>query len=124
MSLGLAPGPVLPSQFRKKNKGEYRLVIDYRYTNDCTKSDSYPLPRIGEILQRQGKFKIWSVLDMKDGFHQVPVKQEDRHLTAMSTPLGVYIWKVMPMGLKKTPTIFQRVMEHVLREHPLRPLCG
>ena len=52
----------------KKNPGEWRLVIDYRYTNDCTRADAHPLPRIGEIIQRQGKYKLWSVLDMKDGF--------------------------------------------------------
>ena len=55
---------------------------------------------------------------MKDGFHQVPVKPEDRHLTAMSTPMGIYVWKVMPMGLKNAPAIFQRIMEYVLRDLP------
>ena len=59
-----------------------------------------------------------SVLDMKDGFHQVPVRPEDRHLTAMSTPKGVYVWKVMPMGLKNAPAIFQRIMEQVLKDLP------
>ena len=102
----------------KKAPGEWRLVIDYRALNDATKTDAHPLPRIGEILQRQGRFKIWTVLDMKDGFHQIPMKKEHRHYTCMSTPLGLLQWKVMPMGLKNAPAIFQRIMEYVLRDFP------
>jgi hypothetical protein len=59
----------------KKKPGTYRLVVDFRRLNDATVVDSHPLPRIGDILQRQVQFKIWSVLDMKDGYHQVPLKK-------------------------------------------------
>ena len=55
------PGP-------KKKPGEYRLVVDFRRLNESTEVDSHPLPRISDILQRQGRFKIWTVLDMKDGW--------------------------------------------------------
>jgi hypothetical protein len=99
----------------KKKPGEYRLVVDFRRLNDATVVDSHPLPRIGEILQRQGKFQIWSVLDMKDGYHQVPLKEAHRNLTCMSTPRGTMRWKVLVMGLKNGNAIFQRVMEDVLR---------
>ena len=90
----------------KKNPGEYRLVIDYRKRNDATMPDGHPLPRIEEILIRQGKYKMWTVLDMKDAFHQMPMKKESRHFTCMSTPLGVYQWVAMPMGLTNAPSIF------------------
>jgi hypothetical protein len=99
----------------KKRPGDYRLVVDFRALNDATEVDAHPLPRIEEILQRQGRFKIWSVLDMKDGYHQVPLKEEHRDLTCMSTPRGTMRWKVLVMGLKNGNAIFQRVMEHVLR---------
>ena len=107
-----SPAFVVP----KKVKGQWRLVIDYRYLNSQTKADAHPLPRISEILQRQGKFKIWTVLDMKDGFHQIPLPEEYRDLTSMSTPKGTYRWKVMPMGLKNAPAIFQRIMDYILRD--------
>jgi len=100
----------------KKKPGQWRLVVDFRALNDATEVDAHPLPRIGEILQRQGQFKMWSVLDMKDGYHQVPLKKEHRHLTCMSTPRGVMQWKVLVMGLKNGNAIFQPVMEDVLRE--------
>ena len=54
---------------------------------------------------------------MKDGFHQIPMQRESRHYTCMSTPIGVYQWVVMPMGLTKAPSIFQRMMEWVLQDH-------
>ena len=100
----------------KKKPGTYRLVVDYRRLNEATVVDSHPLPRIGDILQRQGKFQIWSVLDMKDGYHQVPLKEEHRNLTCMTTPRGVMRWRVLVMGLKNGNAIFQRVMEEVLRD--------
>ena len=100
----------------KKTPKKYRLVVDYRRLNAATEVDSHPLPRINDILQRQGRFKIWSVLDMKDGYHQVPLKEEHRNLTCMSTPRGVMRWRVLVMGLKNGNAIFQRVMEHVLRD--------
>ena len=100
----------------KKKPGEYRLVVDFRRLNDATIVDSHPLPRIGDILQRQGKFQIWSVMDMKDGYHQIPLKEAHRHLTCMSTPRGVMQWKVLVMGLKNGNAIFQRVMEDVLKD--------
>ena len=90
----------------KKRPGEYRLVVDYRKLNDATITDAHPLPRIEDILQRQGKCMVWSVLDMKDGYHQVPLKKEHRHYTCMSTPHGTKQWTVLVMGLKYGGAIF------------------
>ena len=53
---------------------------------------------------------------MKDGYHQVPLKAEHRNLTCMNTPRGTYRWKVLVVGLKNGNAIFQRVMEHVLKD--------
>ena len=111
-------GPWLSPSFPvpKKKPGTWRLVVDFRRLNEATVVDSHPLPRIGDILQRQGQFKIWSVLDMKDGYHQVPLKKEHRNLTCMATPRGTMRWRVLVMGLKNGNAIFQRVMEDVLKD--------
>jgi len=100
----------------KKTPGDWRLVIDYRKLNDATVVDGHPLPRIEDILQRQGKNKIWTVFDLKDGFHQIPMHPESKHYTCISTPIRTYQWKVMPMGLKNAPSIFQRVMDWVFKD--------
>ena len=88
---------------------------DFRALNAATVSDAHPMPLIEDILNRQGECLVWSVLDMKDGYHQVPLRKEDRHLTCMSTPRGTYQWKVLVMGLKNGGAIFQRMMEWVLQ---------
>ncbi len=60
----------------------------------------HPIPRIEDILQKQGGYKIWSVLDLKDGYHHIPLKVEHRPYTCMSTPRGSFQWKVLVMGIK------------------------
>ncbi|EIE80571.1 hypothetical protein RO3G_05276 [Rhizopus delemar RA 99-880] len=61
----------------KKKNGDYRMVIDYRKLNAITKKDAYPLPRIDDLLDTLGKAKIFSALDMRAGFHQVPLEQDN-----------------------------------------------
>jgi hypothetical protein len=99
----------------KKESGKWRLVDDFRLLNDATITDAHPMPLIQPILNKQGKCRVWSVLDMKDGYHQIPLRKEDRHYTCMSTPRGTYQWKVLVMGLKNGGAIFQRVMEWILK---------
>ncbi|EIE90543.1 hypothetical protein RO3G_15254 [Rhizopus delemar RA 99-880] len=69
----------------KKKNGEYRMVIDYRKLNAVTKKGSYPLPRIDDLLDTLGKASIFSALDMRAGFHQVPLEEESKKLTAFTT---------------------------------------
>ena len=102
----------------KKETGKYRLVVDYRALNDATLNDTYPLPKIEDIIQRQSENRMWSVIDLKDGYHQVPLKKESRPYTCMSTPMGAQQWSVLVMGLKNAGPIFQRVMDWVFREEP------
>ena len=98
----------------KKEKGEWRLVVDYRDLNEQTEHDSYSLPLIDTIFQKQQKKRIFTVLDLKHGYHQMPLHPESRPCTAMSTPLGPMQWKVVPMGAKNGNAAFQRMMEDLL----------
>ena len=99
----------------KKEKGERRLVVDYRGLNGQTKHDSYSLPLIDSILQKQRKKRIFTVLDLKQGYHQMPLHEDSRPCTAMSTPLGPIQWNVVPMGAKNGNAAFQRMMEDLLQ---------
>ena len=98
----------------RKEKGEWRLVVDYRGLNEQTEHDSYSLPLIDSILQKQQKKRIFTLLDLKHGYHQMPLHPDSRPCTAMSTPLGPMQWKVVPMGAKNGNTAFQRMMEDLL----------
>ncbi|KAG0774120.1 hypothetical protein G6F22_014319 [Rhizopus arrhizus] len=83
----------------KKKNGEYRMVIDYRKLNAATKKDAYPLPRIDDLLDTLGKAKVFSALDMRAGFHQVPLDESSKELTAFTTKFGTYHYNTLPMGL-------------------------
>jgi hypothetical protein len=83
----------------------YRLVVDYRQLNEHTVIDPEPIPIIEDMLARQAHNQIWSILDLKHGFHQIPMRESDRHLTAFVTPDGSYQYRCMPMGIKNAPAI-------------------
>ena len=91
----------LPSFPVQKANGKYRLVQDFRPLNAVTEKDGHPLPRIIDILHRQGQYKIWSKMDLVDGYHQMPLRKEHQHFTCSTTPLGVVQWKVLVIGHKK-----------------------
>ena len=76
----------------KKVAGEWRLVVDYRGLNAQTQHDSYTLPLIEDMLQKQHRRRIFTVIDLKHGYHQMPLAEESRACTAMSTPLGLLQW--------------------------------
>ena len=84
----------------KKENGERRLVVHYRGLNEQTEHDSYSFPWINTILQKKEKKRIFTVLDLKHGYHQMPLHPDSRPCTAMSTPLGPMQRKVVPMGAK------------------------
>ena len=105
-----SPAFIIP----KKEKGEWRLVVDYRGLNEQTEHDSYLLRLIDTILQKQQKKRIFTVLDLKHRFHQMPLHPDSRPCTAMSTPLGPMQWRVVPMGAKNDNAAFQRMMEDLL----------
>ena len=98
----------------KKVAGEWRLVVDYRGVNAQTQHDSYTLPLIEDMLQKQHRRRMFTVIDLKHSYHQMPLAEESRACTAMSTPLGPLQWKVMPMGVTNGNAAFQRMLENLL----------
>ena len=111
-----------PIVLAKKKDGSIRFCIDYRKVNAITRKDAYPLPRIDETLDTLAGSKLYTMLDLKTGYWQVEVENEDRAKTAFSTPDGLYEFKVMPFGLCNAPATFQRLMDRVL--HGLKwPSC-
>ena len=98
--------------FPKKDKG-WRIVYDYRHLNSVTIKDRYPLPRIDDYLQQLTGASLFSAFDALDGFHQLPMSPDSIEKTAVNTPLGSYVWKVMPMGLANAPAAFQCMMNRI-----------
>jgi hypothetical protein len=76
--------------------------------------DSHPLPRVNDILTDCAKGKIWSKIDMTNYFFQTQMHPDNIPLTVVTTPLGLWEWTVMPMGLRNTPSIHQHHMMNAL----------
>ena len=100
-----------------KKDGDYRFCVDYRRLNDQTVDTPQCLPRIHDILKNLGTARIFSTLDLKSGYWQIPLSPDSKKYTAFSTPSGgQYQFRVMPFGLKNAPGTFQNMMRHVLAE--------
>ena len=93
-----------------KPGGKWRLVIDYRHLISQVSDDPFSLPFIEHMILLQGKHEPLSVFHLKHGFHQMHLAPERRQYTAFVTPWGVYEWLVLPMGLKRAPTTYQRMV--------------
>ncbi len=104
-----------PVCLAKKSDGTWRFCTDYRRLNDITKESKYPLPRIEDCLDKLGKAKIFSKIDLRSGYWQVRIHPDDIEKTAFRTQYGHHEWLVMPFGLQGAPSCFQRMMNHYLR---------
>ena len=97
-----------------KPDGTYRFCTDFRQVNKVTKSDSYPIPRVDDCVDRVGNAKFVSKLDLLKGYWQVPLTTRAKEISAFATPDGLYQYKVMPFGMKNAPATFQRLINTVI----------
>ena len=101
--------------YRAKKDGKLRPIMDYRTLNKWTVCDTYPLPLIGNILDHlQGKTHF-TKFDIRWGYNNIRIKEEDRWKAAFKTPFGLYEPTVMYFGLTNSPATFCRAMKKILR---------
>ena len=104
-----------------KKDGGTRMCVDFRQLNSQTDMDAYPLPRIQDVLDRLSGSTTFSLIDLKAGFHQIPMDPDSVKYTAFCTHAGLFEYLRMPFGLKTAPGVFQRAMNDAL--HPLLGQC-
>ncbi|ROT80374.1 hypothetical protein C7M84_000870 [Penaeus vannamei] len=94
---------------KRKDKSHPRLCVDYRALNSQTKLEFYPLPLIEDILYQVSQSKWFSTLDLRSGYHQVPLDDDSIPKSAFTTHEGHFEYTVMPFGLSNAPRTFQRL---------------
>ncbi|GJV34458.1 putative reverse transcriptase domain-containing protein [Tanacetum coccineum] len=103
--------------FVKKKDGLFRMCIDYQKLNKLTVKNRYPLPRIDDLFDQLQGSSVYSKIDLRSGYHQLIVREEDILKTAFRTRYVHYEFQVMPFGLTNAPAVFMDLMNRVCKPY-------
>lgn len=106
-----------PILMARKPGGGLRFCVDYRKLNAITRKDRYPLPLVDELMERLSGAKIFTKLDIRQGFHRIRLDPGSEDLTTFRTRYGTYKYRVLPFGLTNGPAAFQRFINETLMDY-------
>ncbi|GKC83335.1 putative reverse transcriptase domain-containing protein [Tanacetum coccineum] len=106
-----------PILFIKKKDGSIWMCIDYRELNKLTVKNRYPLPRIDDLFDQLQGSSVYSNIDLRSGYHQLRVREEDIPKTTFRTHYGHYKFQVMPFGLTNALAVFMDLMNRVCKPY-------
>ncbi|GKD99712.1 putative reverse transcriptase domain-containing protein [Tanacetum coccineum] len=106
-----------PVLFFKKKDGSFWMCIDYRKLKKLTVKNRYPLPRIVDLFDQLQGLRVYSKIDLRSGYHQLKVREEDIPKTTFTTRYGHYEFQVMPYVLTNAPTVFMDLMNRVYKPY-------
>jgi len=99
----------------KKANGKLRMCMDFTNLNKTCLKDSYPLPRIDQLVDSTIGHKLLSFMDTFLGYNQIKMDEVDQEKTSFITSQGLFCYKVMPFGLKNVEATYQRLINHIFR---------
>lgn len=109
--------PVLFNLVFAKKGDSYRVCVDFTPLNKVTVPYNYPLQNMKDLLSKAVGHDYYAILDLKSGFHQIPLKEAHRYLTAFVCPRGIFRFKRVPEGLRNASGFFQRIMTGILEDY-------
>ncbi|XP_062019159.1 uncharacterized protein LOC133735742 [Rosa rugosa] len=101
----------------KKASGKWRMCVDFKNLNKACPKDSFPLPRIDQLVDATAGHELLSMMDAFSGYNQIKMHPSDQECTTFTTDKGLYCYNVMPFGLKNTGATYQRLMNAMFAEH-------
>jgi len=109
-----SPVWLVPKKKDAAGTQKWRLVVDFRKLNEKTIKDRYPMPVISAVLDKLGRAKYFTALDLASGYHQIEMRAKDIPKTAFTTDSDHFEYLRMPFGLTNAPATFQRAMDNLL----------
>ena len=103
-----------PTFVQPKKTGDVRILTDFRRLNECLVRKPFPLPKISDLLQKLRNFKYATAIDLSMGYYHIPLSKRAQQLCTTVLPWGKYRYKVLPMGIKNSPDIFQEIMSNMM----------
>ena len=100
----------------KKANGKWRMGVDFTDLNKTCPKDSFPLPRIDQLVDSTAGHKLLTFMDAFSGYSQIKMGDEDQEKTAFITSQGLYCYKVMPFGLKNAGATYQRLVNKIFNK--------
>ena len=97
----------------KKENGKWRMCVDFTDLNNACPKDSFPMPKIDQLMDSMVGHKLLTFMDAFSGYNQIQMAEEDQEKIAFITSQGLYCYKVMPFGLKNVGAMYQRLVNQM-----------